>query len=128
MQWTQTLCVFFGAGFGAVLRWRLGVWLAALWPAFPPGTHIANLIGCFLIGIAAGWFESRPDVSQETRLLITTGFLGGFTTFSAFSLEMANLFGNRSLVTVGLILVKVAACLLLTFAGMWLARRAMGRF
>ena len=126
MKWTQALCVFFGAGFGALLRWRLGAWFARMWPAFPAGTHAANLIGCFLIGVAAGWFESRPDVSQETRLLVTTGFLGGFTTFSAFSLEMATLLETRSALAIGLILIKILTCLLLTFAGMWLARRIAG--
>ena len=119
----QAICVFLGAGAGALLRWRLGVWLAAWYPAFPLGTHAANLIGCFLIGIAAGCFEIRPGISPEARLLITTGFLGGFTTFSAFSLELAQLFSQRSILAAALVVAKVSACVLLTFAGMALARR-----
>lgn len=121
----QAGCVFLGAGCGALLRWRLGVWTNQTWPAFPPGTLIANLVGCLLIGLAAGWFESRPEVSQATRLLVTTGFLGGFTTFSAFSLETVALLSERPFWAFVLVVGKLAACLALTCAGMAIMRRAL---
>jgi len=121
----QAICVFLGAGCGALLRWRLGVWSGQMWPSFPPGTLLANLAGCLLIGLAAGWFESRPEISQATRLLVTTGFLGGFTTFSAFSLETVALLSERPALAFLIVVGKLTACLALTYAGMALMRRAL---
>lgn len=119
----NTLFVFLGAGFGAVLRWRLGEWLAALWPVFPLGTMAANLLGSFAIGIAAGCFEIHAHIPHEYRLLVTTGFLGGFTTFSAFSLETMNLLSSRLALAVAVVVLKLISCLVLTYAGFALAKR-----
>lgn len=119
----QALCVFAGAGCGALLRWRIGVWTQHLHPSFPPGTLIANLAGCFLIGLAAGWFESRPGLPPELRLLITTGFLGGFTTFSSFSLETLGLWTERPGAAFVFVMAKLIACVALTYAGMMVMRR-----
>jgi CrcB protein len=80
-----------GASLGAVLRWFLGLQLNAFFPAIPMGTLAANLIGGYLIGIAMGIFGEHPLISPEMRLLIITGFLGGLTTFSTFSAEVATL-------------------------------------
>lgn len=76
-----------GAAVGAWLRWGLAVWLAAAHPKVPGGTLVANLAGGYLIGIALGFFASYPQLSPEWRLFAITGFLGGLTTFSAFSGE-----------------------------------------
>ena len=120
----QSLCVFLGAGFGAVARWWLSVWLAALFPGFSPGTTAVNLAGSFLIGLLTGAFELRAGgVTPEMRLLLSSGFLGGFTTFSAFSLEAVTLFSSRAPLAVVLVIAKVALCLALTYAGLGLARR-----
>ncbi|MEO6408848.1 MAG: CrcB family protein [Burkholderiaceae bacterium] len=82
---SQVAAVAGGAAAGALLRWRAGFWLHAAWPGFPLGTLLVNLAGGLLIGVALAWFERSPD--ELLRLLLVTGFLGGLTTFSAFSVE-----------------------------------------
>jgi fluoride exporter len=80
-----------GASCGAILRWLLGLGLNAMFPTIPPGTLMANLLGCYLIGIAVSFFALNPNVAVEWRLLVITGFLGGLTTFSTFSAEVSAL-------------------------------------
>ena len=77
-----------GASAGALLRWLLGTWLNHLWPSVPLGTLAANVVGGYLIGVAFAYFSGHPTLSPELRLLIITGFLGGLTTFSTFSVEV----------------------------------------
>ncbi len=77
-----------GASTGAVLRWLLSNKLNPLLPGMPLGTLTVNLVGGYLIGIAVAHFANHPEIAPEWRLLITTGFLGGLTTFSAFSAEV----------------------------------------
>lgn len=79
-----------GASAGALLRWLLGTWLNHLWPSVPLGTLAANVVGGYLIGLAFAWFSGHPMLSPEWRLLIVTGFLGGLTTFSTFSIEVVD--------------------------------------
>jgi CrcB protein len=85
MPWLQIAVIALGAGFGAVMRWLAGVWLNDRWHGFPLGTLFVNCLGGLLIGMALVWFERTP--SELMRLLLVTGVLGGFTTFSAFSVE-----------------------------------------
>jgi CrcB protein len=85
------VAVFAGAGFGALLRWSLGLRLNPLFPTLPLGTLAANLLGGLLIGLALAWFNRHPGLAPEARLLVVTGFLGGLTTFSTFSAEVADL-------------------------------------
>ncbi|MEQ7874178.1 fluoride efflux transporter CrcB [Sphingomonas sp. ASV193] len=85
------LLVFLGGGLGAAARHgvnRLG--LATLGPGFPWWTVAINLLGCLVMGMTAGLF-ARSGASPDTRLFLTTGVLGGFTTFSAFSLDALTL-------------------------------------
>jgi CrcB protein len=91
MRGMGILAVGIGAAFGAWSRWALGALLNGLFPAVPPGTLAANLIGAYVIGAAVGVFAQNPALSPEWRLLIVTGFCGGLTTFSTFSAEIANL-------------------------------------
>ena len=79
--------IFLGAGLGALLRWTLGHLLNPLFPALPPGTLAANVVGALLMGIVLGVFAQYEAISPTLRLAVTTGFLGGLTTFSAFSAE-----------------------------------------
>lgn len=79
------LCVAGGAAAGGLLRWLTGLWLNPAWSGFPLGTLAVNAVGGLAIGLAAAWFAQRPD--ELLRLLLVTGVLGGFTTFSAFSIE-----------------------------------------
>ena len=74
-----------GAVAGSLLRWGAAVWLNERWSGFPLGTLLVNCVGGLLVGVALAWFERSPD--ELLRLLVVTGFLGGFTTFSAFSIE-----------------------------------------
>ncbi|KNZ31555.1 MAG: camphor resistance protein CrcB [Methylibium sp. NZG] len=83
--WAQVLAVAIGAAIGALLRWRVGLWLNAGWAGFPLGTLLVNAVGGLLVGIALAWFERSPN--ELLRLALVTGFLGGLTTFSAFSVE-----------------------------------------
>lgn len=87
------LLVAAGGGIGSVMRYLSGAFFAHSFPAarFPWGTLFVNLAGCFLIGIAAGWIEKLPAWNAELRLALITGFLGGFTTFSAFGLDTLQL-------------------------------------
>ena len=77
-----------GAALGALARWALSIGLNPLWPALPPGTLLANLIGGYLIGLALALFAQMPDLPDAWRLFVITGFLGGLTTFSTFSAEV----------------------------------------
>jgi CrcB protein len=82
------LIVFLGAGIGGALRHGVNAGSARLWGyGFPFGTLIVNVAGSFLMGLLAGYFAFRPGIGQHARLSLTTGILGGFTTFSAFSLD-----------------------------------------
>jgi CrcB protein len=95
-----------GAAAGAVLRWLLGLGLNGLFPAIPPGTLAANLIGGYLVGIAMESLSGPLGMSPELRLLVITGFLGGLTTFSTFSAEVAQLLQQGRLALAG---VEIAA-------------------
>ncbi|MES2126141.1 MAG: fluoride efflux transporter CrcB [Pseudomonadota bacterium] len=81
------LAVGAGAVLGAWLRWGVSVWLSALHAHIAFGTLLVNLVGGYLIGIVIALFSSHPELAPEWRLFAITGFLGGLTTFSAFSGE-----------------------------------------
>ena len=80
----NALFVFLGGGTGSVLRYLVGLWLGSA--AFPWATLAVNAVGSLAIGLFGGW-AARFGWSEETRLLLTTGLCGGFTTFSTFSKE-----------------------------------------
>ena len=85
---THYLLVFLGGGVGAALRHGVNRWADHLWGnGFPAGTMIVNVTGSLAIGLLIGVFASHPSISQPTKLFLVTGILGGFTTFSAFSLD-----------------------------------------
>lgn len=89
------LLVGLGGALGSVLRYGTGFGMAAIWPQhLYIATILVNIVGCFLIGCAFSWFLLRPDVSEMTPLLLMTGVLGGFTTFSTFSLDALRIFNN----------------------------------
>ncbi|HEY3300380.1 MAG TPA: fluoride efflux transporter CrcB [Methylophilaceae bacterium] len=90
MSWAGFVVVGVGAALGAWLRWGFSAALNAVYPVLPLGTLLANLLGGYLMGIAMG-FVSSGSLSPEIRLLLTTGFLGGLTTFSTFSAESVSL-------------------------------------
>ncbi len=87
----SALAVGIGAALGALLRWQLGLWLNQLHSHWPLGTLVANLAGGYLAGLAVGFFAHYSGLAPEWRLFAITGFLGGLTTFSTFSVEAMNL-------------------------------------
>jgi fluoride exporter len=112
------LLVFLGAGIGGALRHGVNVGCARLCgTGFPWGTLTVNILGSFIMGALAGWlaFKAGEVWSQPLRLFLTTGILGGFTTFSAFSLD-AVLIWERG--QNGLAATYVAASVLLSIAGL----------
>jgi len=122
----QVLLVFLGGGVGSVVRHGFNIGIGRLWPSdFPAATFIINVLGSFLMGVVVGWFAFRSGGgwSQHARLLLTTGFLGGFTTFSTFSLDAATLIERDAYFTVaGYLVGSVGLGLLGLFAGLWLVR------
>ncbi|MGB0134090.1 fluoride efflux transporter CrcB [Dokdonella sp.] len=90
MNLSSAFAVAGGAGIGALARWSLGLALDAAWPGIPLGTLVANLIGGFLMGVVLGMLDQFQTLPMEWRLAITTGFLGGLTTFSTFTGETLN--------------------------------------
>ena len=109
------IIVFIGAGIGGALRHGVNVGAARLFGlGFPYGTLIVNVVGSFLMGLLAGFFAYRAGIPQHMRLFLTTGILGGFTTFSTFSLDAALLierhqFGAAAGYMVGSLAAGVAA-------------------
>lgn len=116
---TAVTAISAGAALGAVLRWGLGTKLNAFFPAVPPGTLAANLVGGYIAGVALGFLASRPGLSPEIRLFVITGFCGGLTTFSTFSAEIVDLLQKGQLAMGGLaIVVHVAGSVAMTVLGL----------
>lgn len=122
----ETFLVFLGGGIGAALRH--GVNLAAartLGVSFPWGTLIVNVVGSLAMGLLAAWFAFRADaaIAQHARLFLTTGMLGGFTTFSAFSLDVALLWERGAVAGAVLyVAASVGLSVAALFAGLWVVR------
>ena len=120
---SQALCVMGGAAVGALLRWGVGLWLNPLWAGFPLGTLCVNALGGLAIGAAAAWFTQRPD--PLLQLLLVTGLMGGFTTFSAFSVESLMLLQRGAWwAAAGHTLAHVLGALACTALG-WILARAL---
>lgn len=114
-----------GAGgfVGTCGRYALTRLCALLWPgAFPLGTLLVNLAGCFVIGLLLGVLERFGAVGSSVALLLITGFCGGFTTFSTFSVDLVALgSGGQWLPAGGYLLLSVGGGIALTLAGRSLA-------
>jgi CrcB protein len=105
----NTLLVFLGAGLGGVMRYGVNAWAVRLGASFPWGTLGINVAGSVLMGIVTGWLAARGGPPQA-RLFVATGILGGFTTFSTFSLEAFTLMERGDgLAALAYVLVSVLA-------------------
>ncbi len=121
----QALAVAGGAAVGALVRWGAAVALNARLATLPLGTLLVNIVGGLLVGVALGWFERRPD--ELLRLLLVTGFLGGLTTFSAFSAESMALLQRGALgAALGHTLAQVLGALAAAALGYTLTRSNLG--
>ncbi|MEN2899014.1 putative fluoride ion transporter CrcB [Mannheimia haemolytica] len=122
---SSILMISIGAVLGAMCRWQLAVWLNPILSQFAFGTLAANWLGCLLIGIAMGF-----NLGESQRLLFISGFLGSFTTFSSFSLELTEkLLAEKWGQFVTELSLHLIGGLLLTLIGVMLARAVTsGRF
>jgi CrcB protein len=111
------LLVFFGGGLGATLRHVINITCArCIGPGFPWGTFIINISGSIVMGLIAGYLALKGEASQPWRLFLMTGILGGYTTFSAFSLDTAVLYERGEL---GLAAAYVLGSVVLSIAGLF---------
>ncbi|MDW8845798.1 fluoride efflux transporter CrcB [Erwinia sp. MMLR14_017] len=115
------IAVAVGGAAGSLLRWLLSLRLNGLFPGLPPGTLTVNLVGGFIIGAAMAFFLRNPELDPAWKLLIITGFCGGLTTFSTFSLEIVTMMQSGNyLWAMASLFTHVIGSLLMTFAGFWL--------
>ena len=120
------LIVFLGGGIGAALRHGVNrVALSTFGPDLPVGTFAVNILGSLAMGVLAGWFLLKGIGDESLKLFLTTGLLGGFTTFSAFSLDAAVLWQRGDLA--GLFLY-VGGSVALSIAGLFLGMAAVRIF
>lgn len=118
------VALILAGGVGVLLRFLLGRAAYNLQlTALPLGTLLANIIGCFLIGYLSAVLVDRWQASEQIQIIVLSGFLGGFTTFSAFSLEAINMLQESGYVRVlGYIVFKVTLCIFMCFLGLALAK------
>ncbi len=117
-MWKSLAAIAIGGGLGALLRFWLGLRLNAYFPAIPPGTLAANLIGGYVVGVAVAFFASYSALAPEWRLFVITGFCGGLTTFSTFSAEVVTLMQQgRALLALGAAATHLLGSVLTTLAG-----------
>lgn len=120
------LLVALGGAIGASLRHGAGVVAVRVLPlGWPWATGFVNMAGSLAMGVLVGWLALKAEgASQELRLFLATGVLGGFTTFSAFSLEIANMLRSGEALKAGLYaLLSVLLGVSALFIGLWMARR-----
>jgi len=111
------LIVFLGGGLGAAVRHGINLGIARLLgTGFPYATLLINVTGSVIMGLAAAYFAFKGDASQHWRLFLTTGILGGYTTFSTFSLDVATLYERGD---VGLAALYVLLSVTISIAGLF---------
>ena len=117
--------IFIGGGVGSVLRFWISQWVQAkAGPHFPWGVLTVNVVGSFLIGLLGYLLVNQLHLSSALRIGILIGVLGGFTTFSSFSMETISLFNLGLYFQAGLnVLANVIFCLLATGLGLWVAQQ-----
>lgn len=123
---TKLVAIGLGAAGGAWIRWGLGLIFNATLKNIPLGTFLANLVGGFLIGVAVEFFSHNTQLSPEWKLLIITGFLGGLTTFSTFSVEPVQLIQSGRVGWAAILIgIHVFGSILMTVLGLSLCKSLM---
>jgi fluoride exporter len=122
------LVVFVGAGIGGAARHGMNIWVARLLGSnFPWHTLVINILGSLAMGLVAGWFAERGGATGHLRLFLATGILGGFTTFSAFSLDAILLWERHEHLMAALYVGGSAVGALAgLFLGLWAMRMTLG--
>lgn len=122
-----SIIVFLGAGLGGLMRHVMNAWVTALMGAgFPYGIMAINILGSTAMGLVAGWFAFRGAGLGDLRLFLATGILGGFTTFSAFSLDAALLIERGETVAAATYVVcSVVLSVIGLFLGLWFMRAVL---
>ncbi len=112
------VAVAIGGAAGSLVRYLISSFVSeSIAARFPFGTFVVNMIGCLLIGLAAGYFLKRPEIPIYYRLFVITGLLGGLTTFSTFGFETFNLLLDSPWMGIVNILLSVCAGLILISFG-----------
>ena len=115
----SVFAICLGACVGALLRWRLGLWLSTPHSLLPWGTLAANWIGAYAIGLAVALLQVNPHLDPAWRLAIVTGLLGALTTFSTFSIEVVTLLQqSRFALAMGVAGLHLFGSLALTWLGL----------
>ncbi len=117
----ECLLVGIGGMLGSIARYLSSGYFIHTFPnaKFPWGTFFVNLLGCFIIGLIAGLIEKLSGYNSEIRLICITGFLGGFTTFSAFGIESLHLLkGGDTVIAVMYVSGSVVLGILLAYLGL----------
>lgn len=126
-MWSSLLAVFIGGGLGSMLRWAVSLKLNPLHQHIPLGTLTVNLVGAFIIGLTSALFTRMTNIDPMWKLLITTGFCGGLTTFSTFSLEVVYLLQDGRIVwAIANMLLNLAGSLAMTLLAFMLVRALYG--
>ncbi len=115
----SVIAICIGACIGALLRWRLGLWLNHPHSLLPWGTLAANWVGAYAIGLTFAVLHANPHIDPVWRLAIVTGLLGALTTFSTFSIEVITLLQQgRFALALGVSSLHLFGSLLLTWLGL----------
>ena len=124
MQWSIVGMVALGGALGSVLRYTLAGWVQpAWWPGFPFGIFVVNITGGLAMGLIAELAALKLNLTPELRAFLTTGILGGYTTFSTFSLDSALLIERGAFAQAGAYVIgSVVLSILALFLGLWVVR------